>query len=367
MLPRSGRPTKQTEEMKQSIAAKVRGDRYGRELSSADLAGYLSTDAFEISATTIWRCLKNQGFKKTKPTRKPGLTKKMKDERLKWCLDHQDWTLDDWKNVIWTDETAVVLNHRRGGYRVWRTSEEPFVKSCIRERWKGYSEFMFWGSFSYEKKGPCHCYMPETKKEKDQAEKKILEMNTILEPILRTEWELETGMERIGLQTRSGAKPQWRWDNKHGKLVRQGGKGIDWWRYQACVLIPKLIPFAKDCQKDRPNTIVQEDKAPSHAHRAQQHVYDLNRILRLLWCGNSPDLNAIEPCWFWMKQATTKKGAPKSRQQAIEAWTKCWNELPQEKIQAWIERIPRHVQEIIKADGGNEYMEGRYHTRRRHS
>jgi transposase len=264
--PRSGRPTKQTEEMKQSIAAKVRGDRYGRELSSADLAGYLSTDAFEISATTIWRCLKNQGFKKTKPTRKPGLTKKMKDERLKWCLDHQDWTLDDWKNVIWTDETAVVLNHRRGGYRVWRTSEEPFVKSCIRERWKGYSEFMFWGSFSYEKKGPCHCYMPETKKEKDQAEKKILEMNTILEPILRTEWELETGMERIGLQTRSGAKPQWRWDNKHGKLVRQGGKGIDWWRYQACVLIPKLIPFAKDCQKDRPNTIVQEDKAPSHAH-----------------------------------------------------------------------------------------------------
>jgi ferric-dicitrate binding protein FerR (iron transport regulator) len=68
-----------------------------------------------------------------------------------------------------------------------------------------------------------------------------------------------------------------------------------------------------------------------------------------------------------MKQATTKKGAPKSRQQAIEAWTKCWNELPQEKIQAWIERIPRHVQEIIKADGGNEYMEGRYHTRRRHS
>jgi transposase len=264
--PRSGRPTKQTEEMKQSIAAKVRGDRYGRELSSADLAGYLSTDAFEISATTIWRCLKNQGFKKTKPTRKPGLTKKMKDERLKWCLDHQDWTLDDWKNVIWTDETAVVLNHRRGGYRVWRTSEEPFVKSCIRERWKGYSEFMFWGSFSYAKKGPCHCYMPETKKEKDQAEKKILEMNTILEPILRTEWELETGMERIGLQTRSGAKPQWRWDNKHGKLVRQGGKGIDWWRYQACVLIPKLIPFAKDCQKDRPNTIVQEDKAPSHAH-----------------------------------------------------------------------------------------------------
>ena len=49
------------------------------------------------------------GFHKTKPTRKPGLTNKMKMERLKWCLDHKDWTLEDWENVIWTDETAVVL------------------------------------------------------------------------------------------------------------------------------------------------------------------------------------------------------------------------------------------------------------------
>jgi len=80
--PRSGRPIKQTEIIKQAITTKVRGDRYGRELSCADLAGQLSTEDFEISAITTWRCLKNLGFKKTKPTRKPGLTKKMKEERL---------------------------------------------------------------------------------------------------------------------------------------------------------------------------------------------------------------------------------------------------------------------------------------------
>jgi hypothetical protein len=58
----------------------------------------------------------------------------MKKAQLDFALRHQHWTLEDWKNVIFSDETSVVLNHRRGGYRVWRKSEELLVKSCIRER-----------------------------------------------------------------------------------------------------------------------------------------------------------------------------------------------------------------------------------------
>ena len=161
---------------------------------------------------TIWRCLKRLGFKKTKPTRKPGLTKKMKEDRLQWCLNHEDWTLDDWKNVIFTDETSVVLNQRRGGYRLWRTPDEAFIKSYIRERWKGYSEFIFWGSFSYEKKGPCHCYTLETTQEKKKAEEAIQKINNSLKPVLRTEWELETAMRKLNLRNQKGKKPQWKWD-----------------------------------------------------------------------------------------------------------------------------------------------------------
>ncbi|KAJ5167362.1 uncharacterized protein N7482_006143 [Penicillium canariense] len=63
-------------------------NRYGREKSCADLAGELSKEGIIISATTIWRILKNAGLRKTKPTRKPGLTKKMKADRLAWCLEH---------------------------------------------------------------------------------------------------------------------------------------------------------------------------------------------------------------------------------------------------------------------------------------
>lgn len=355
---RSGRPSKQ-QAVSQRVVDSVRTDRYGREKSCADVAGALSQEGFNISATTVWRVLRKAGFKKTKPTRKPGLTKKMRDARYDWCCEHEHWSIDDWKNVIWSDETAVVINHRRGGYRVWRKVEEAFIKSCIRERWKGYSEFMFWGCFSYDEKGPCHCWTPETKKEKEAATAYIEQLNRELEPIMRSEWELETGMRRLDLRNKPGRQPQWAWNKKTGKLARGSSGGIDWYRYQTTILLPKLIPFAKQCKAKRPRTVVQEDKAPAHAHYAQSYVYSLYDVEKLLWCGNSPDLNAIEPCWPWMKRYTTKKGAPKSRAEAIRVWEQCWRDLPQEKIQAWIERIPVHVKEIIRLEGGNEYKEGR--------
>jgi len=99
-----------------SVIDKVRTNRYEREKTAADLAGDLSLEGIEISASTILWILKKAGFKKTKPTRKPGLTKKMKEARLQWYLAHQNWTLEDWKAVIWLDETAVVLFHRCGSY-----------------------------------------------------------------------------------------------------------------------------------------------------------------------------------------------------------------------------------------------------------
>jgi hypothetical protein len=39
-------------------------------------------------------------------------------------------------------------------------------------------------------------------------------------------------------------------------------------------------------------------------------------------------------------------------------WKKAWKDLPQDTIRSWIERIPHHIQEIIRLDGGNEYHEG---------
>jgi hypothetical protein len=80
--PRSGRLLKRTTEAQESVISKVRQDRYGREKTAADIAGELSSEGITVSQTTVLRILKASGFRKTKLTRKPGLTKKMKRERL---------------------------------------------------------------------------------------------------------------------------------------------------------------------------------------------------------------------------------------------------------------------------------------------
>jgi hypothetical protein len=36
----------------------------------------------------------------------------------------------------------------------------------VRQRWKGFSEFIFWGSFSYYVKGECYIWKLETAEEK---------------------------------------------------------------------------------------------------------------------------------------------------------------------------------------------------------
>ena len=72
-----------------------------------------------------------------------------------------------------------------------------------------------------------------------------------------------------------------------------------------------------------------------------------------MWLGNSPELNAIKPTWFWMKRETTKKGPSTNKERLRKDWIKCWNDMPQEKIQTWTEKILVHIKEIIAFDGNN--------------
>jgi len=60
----------------------VRTNRYGRKKTAANLASELSLKGIEILAITVFRILKKAGFEKTNLTRKPRLTKKMKEDRL---------------------------------------------------------------------------------------------------------------------------------------------------------------------------------------------------------------------------------------------------------------------------------------------
>jgi len=66
---------------------------------------------------------------------------------------------------------------------------------------------------------------------------------------------------------------------------------------------------------------------PAHAHLAQVDIYNIFNMQRLLWPGNSPDINIIEPAWFYLKRITTKTRPFKTCKEAIQAWTIAWEKL----------------------------------------
>jgi len=190
------------------------------------------------------------------------------------------------------------------------------------------NEFIFWGSFSYDRKGPCYIWRPKTANEKKESKLELKTINKAIEPELREAWELTTGLQRLGLRNKPGRKPSFRMNKENGAFERNSKKGgIDWYRYLTKILLPILIPFAIKCQINCPDTLIQEDKAPAHSLKHQQIYFNAAGLQRLLWPGNSPDLNIIELCWNYLKQVTIKKGAPRNRAEAERAWRKVWEEL----------------------------------------
>ena len=148
----SGCPPKVTPQIEEAILANVRNDQNVRNKPC-----WVLGSEHQLSSSIILNVLHRNKIKPQKNTKKPSLTDVMMEARLQFCLRYQDWTLEDWKNVIWTDETSLMLNAKRGlKNRVWRTPNERYIRTCVRRRWKDYSESMFWGSFSYDEKGPFH-------------------------------------------------------------------------------------------------------------------------------------------------------------------------------------------------------------------
>ena len=87
-----------------------------------------------VSQSTVYRVLTENGYSVFKRTVKLGLSNKMKKARLKWCLDYKDWTLEDWKNVIFLDETSVQLGGVRGRRRIWRKKDKTYYPHCVTRR-----------------------------------------------------------------------------------------------------------------------------------------------------------------------------------------------------------------------------------------
>lgn len=101
--PRSGRKrvTSYREDRK-LIRESLRNRRKTSSVLSADLSEQTGR---VISSRTVRRRLLNAGLRGCKARKKPWLSQKNKEKRLKWARQHQNWSEEDWSNVIWSDES----------------------------------------------------------------------------------------------------------------------------------------------------------------------------------------------------------------------------------------------------------------------
>ncbi len=66
-----------------------------------------------ISESTTRRTLKQMIYSSRRPHRVPLLSAKNRKRRLQFAHAHQNWTIEDWKNVAWSDESRFLLRHFR--------------------------------------------------------------------------------------------------------------------------------------------------------------------------------------------------------------------------------------------------------------
>ncbi len=107
-----------------------------------------------ISENTTRRTLKQMGNSSRRPYRVPLLPAKNRKRRLQFTQDHQNWTIKDWKNVTWSDESRFLLRHSDGRVRIWRKEHKSMDTSWLVSTVQAGGGVMVWGIFYWHTLGP---------------------------------------------------------------------------------------------------------------------------------------------------------------------------------------------------------------------
>lgn len=117
-----GRPAIVSETSKSLICRKVVS---GALLTAHDVYKELLELGYDLSPKTATNVLKSMGFFSGFKKKKPFLSAKHRAARLAWAKRHQHWTADDWKQVVFSDETKINVWGSDGCKYYWSSVMNP--------------------------------------------------------------------------------------------------------------------------------------------------------------------------------------------------------------------------------------------------
>ena len=90
-----------------------------------------SSSSRHISTSTVQRRLCESGLCGQIAAKKTLLRKSNKQKRFVWAKKHKEWTLDQWKSVLWSDESKFEIFGSTRRVFVRHRKVERMVSTCM--------------------------------------------------------------------------------------------------------------------------------------------------------------------------------------------------------------------------------------------
>jgi hypothetical protein len=264
--------------------------------TTVDVAKQLNSQREDpISAKTVARALVKADFKSKKKIKRPKLSAKNIKARYQWALKHEHWTVEDWKSVIFSDETKMCLYESDGVIWAWVPKDDKLSSAQIIPTVKfGGGCVMVHGVMSW--------------------------------------WGVGLMQRIVGTMDRY----------QYIRLLTHG-------------LLPLLdaisiVPGAPT----RDQIWFQQDNDPKHTSAAVRQFFMEQNIQVLDWPSQSPDMNIIEHLWRNVKRRKAqRKVQPKGVEGNWQASLEEWNKTTVEECQRLYMSMPDRVRALKQAKGRN--------------
>jgi len=257
----------------------------GKLKSAKEVQKMLSNNlGVDVHPNTVRNTFKDAGLKTIKRPSKPKLSIKNIRARLEFAKQYKYWTIEDWKNVIWSDETKINRFESDGQIWSWIRDGQKLQPHQVNQTVKhGGGNIKIWGCMTAYGAG----YMCQI----------------------------------------------------HSTLTKE--------LYQE-ILEDKLFKTIDHFHLNPSSVIFQHDNDPKHTAKTVTNWLKNQEFSTMSWPAQSPNLNPIEHLWYIVKhrlnQYETPAGGMIELWKRVE---EVWNSISNQDCLRLIESMPRRIQAVL--------------------